>query len=157
MTFAAWMPNLQLSVRAGVAAALSVAIAQALHLQPLQALITSVLVVDLSPKTTRQQALPRLAGTILGGAMGAALSQVLPPTPISIGLGILAAMFFSHLLRLGGSARLAGFLCGIVLLNYTDAPWSYAFHRLVETALGISLAVLTSFVPKLIRIGEENS
>lgn len=145
------VPSIQLSVRAAVAALLAVAVARYFGLQPLQALVTSVLVIDLSPEETRRLALPRFVGTLLGGALGALLSMALPSNPVSIGLGVLAAMLSSHLLRLDRASRLSGYVCGIILLREDGALWAYAFDRLLETTVGIVMAVLTSFVPKLMR------
>jgi uncharacterized membrane protein YgaE (UPF0421/DUF939 family) len=63
-------------------------------------------------------------------------------------------MFFCHLLRLDEAAKVAGYVCGIVLLEHGDHPWSYALYRAVETVLGIGLAVLVSLVPPLVPIDE---
>ena len=63
-------------------------------------------------------------------------------------------MFVTQMLRLHDSARLAGFVCGVVMLEHGDQSWVYAGHRLIETILGIATAVVVSFVPKLIRMKE---
>jgi uncharacterized membrane protein YgaE (UPF0421/DUF939 family) len=144
---------LQLSLRAAVSAGLAVAIAQILQLQyPLYALLAAVIVMDLSPATTQQLALQRLAGTLLGATVGAVLSHALPPGPLAIGVSILVAMLLSYVVHLQAAAKLAGYVCGIVVLSHGGHAWSYAVYRVIETFLGIAMAVLVSLVPKLLRV-----
>jgi len=145
------VPAVQLSVRAGLAALLSVGVAQYFGLNLVQPLITACLVIDLSPEDTRRFAVKRFAGTVLGVLIGASLGALLPSNAFSVGFGVLVAMLASHLLRLDGAVRLAGFVCGICLLQHSGTPWSYGYARLLETTLGIVMAVLTSYVPKLMR------
>jgi uncharacterized membrane protein YgaE (UPF0421/DUF939 family) len=147
--------GVQLCVRAASATGLAVASAQLLSLQyPIYAVIAAVLVMDLSPSRTVQLALQRLAGTVVGAAVGAALSYVLPAGPLAVGFSVLAAMLLSYMARLQAAAKLAGYVCGIVVLAHGAHPWSYALSRLTETFLGIGIAVLVSVVPKLMRTEE---
>ena len=142
----------QLSLRAAVAAGLAVAIAHFFQLQyPLYALIAAVLVTDLSPSATRRLGLPRLAGTVLGAALGATLGSLVQAGAWVLGLGVFAGMFLSHLLRLQAAAKVTAYVCGVVLLNHGHEPWSYAWYRILETVLGIATAAGVSFVPKLLR------
>lgn len=153
MVYSSLIPAFQLSIRAALSAGLAVAIAQLLRLQyPIYALIGAVIVSDLSPSQTRQLGFRRLAGSVLGATVGAAISQSLPSAPWAIGLSVLAAMFLSHLLPLQGAAKITGYVCGIVVLDHGAHPWSYALYRLIETILGIGVAILVSLVPKLIPI-----
>jgi uncharacterized membrane protein YgaE (UPF0421/DUF939 family) len=146
---------LQLCTRAAASAGLAVAIAQFLNLQyPVYALLAAVIVMDLSPSKTLQLALQRLGGTVLGATVGASLSFVLPPGPLAVGFSILAAMLLSYVVRLQAAAKLAGYVCGIVVLAHGAHPWSYALYRLIETFLGIGMAVLVSLVPKLMGVEE---
>jgi uncharacterized membrane protein YgaE (UPF0421/DUF939 family) len=90
-------------------------------------------------------------GTIVGSVLGGVLAAVLPHGGLTMAMGIFLAMFATHLLGLPEAARIAGYLCAIVLLEYTANPWFYAMWRFVETVLGIGVALLVSLVPKLIR------
>ena len=72
---------------------------------------------------------------------------------MAMAVGILAAMLLSFGLRLSASAaKLAGYVCGLVVLAYGARPWWYAVHRVAETLLGIGMAVLVSLVPKLLGV-----
>jgi uncharacterized membrane protein YgaE (UPF0421/DUF939 family) len=70
MTWSRLVAALQQSIRAALAAGLSIAIARLLRLQfPIYAMI-AVIVTDLSPSRTRQLALGRLVVTVLGATLG---------------------------------------------------------------------------------------
>ena len=146
---------LQLSTRAASSAGLAVASAQMLQLQyPIYAVIAAVIVMDLSPSKTVQLALQRFAGTVVGATVGVALSYVLPAGPLSTAFSILVAMLLSHVARVQAAAKLAGYVCGIVVLAHGADPWSHALYRAIETSLGIGAAVLVSLVPKMMRVEE---
>jgi len=150
MNFSTLLPAFQLPIRAALASGLAVAIAQLWPLQyPLYALIAAVIVTDLSPAQTRKLGWQRLAGTVLGATLGAALSPLLQSGPWAVGVSILAAMCLCHLARLQGAAKVTGYICGIVVLDHGGHPWTYALYRLIETVLGIGVAVVVSLVPKL--------
>jgi uncharacterized membrane protein YgaE (UPF0421/DUF939 family) len=143
---------LQLSLRAAVAATLALVLAQLLQLQhPLYAMISAVVVTDLQPAETRKLAFPRLVGTVIGSVFGAAINTLLSPSPWTLGLGIMIAVFATHLIFRSAAAKVAGYVCGIVLLDHGETPWSYGFFRMIETALGIGAAMGVSVVPKLMR------
>jgi uncharacterized membrane protein YgaE (UPF0421/DUF939 family) len=146
---------MQLAIRASVLAALSVAIAQVFMLEyPIYAFLAAVIVTDLKPSQSRGLGLRRLVATVVGTICGAAFSPALPPGPWSIGLSVLLAMVIRQLLQAREGAKVADYICGIVVLDHNAEPWLYAFFRLIETALGISVAWSISCLPKLIRINE---
>lgn len=149
------VPALQLSLRAALAAAFSVALARFLGLPyPIYAMIAAVIVTDLDPAKTRALALPRIAGTVVGASLGALLIPWLPSGAGAIALGIFAAMLTCHILGMKDAAKLAGYVAAIVLLEHSREPWEYAWHRFMETMLGIAMAVAVSLVPKLLRVAE---
>lgn len=150
-------PAIQLSIRAALASGLAVGLAQLLRLQyPLYALVAAVLVTDLAVEKTRRQSLPRLAGTILGASLGAVVNPLLPQDAWAVGVGVFLAMGISHFAGFQEAAKVAGYVCGIVILDHGDHPWSYALHRTLETGLGIGAALLLSLVPLLIRSDRPN-
>jgi len=152
---------LQVSIRAATAAGLAVAMAQVLRLEfPIYAMIAAILVTDLSAARTRQLGGRRMVGTILGAVFGAVISPLAAVHDIGtivMGAGIFAALLTSHLLGMKDSAKVAGYVCGVVLLTHSDHPWSYALYRGLETGLGIAAAFAVSLVPKLLRMEEERS
>jgi uncharacterized membrane protein YgaE (UPF0421/DUF939 family) len=142
-------------LRAAISAGLAVAIAELLGMHyPIYAMVGAVIVSDLSPTETRRLALRRLLGSMLGAVVGATFSYFLPPSAWAVGLSILVAMMLSALLHLQGAARIVGYVCAIIVLGHSDDPWFYGMHRMLETVLGVMVAMLVSLVPKLLRQDE---
>ena len=86
-----------------------------------------------------------MVGTALGAAFGAALSQLLGGGPWVIGLAILVVVPACTVLTLDDAAVVAAYVAAIVVLEHAESPWVYAAFRLIETSLGIALAVATSY------------
>jgi hypothetical protein len=63
----------------------------------------------------------------------------------------MVAMFSCYLIGMPEVVRVAGYTSAIVAFSYGVKPWHYAFYRLIETGLGISVAWSISYVPKLIQ------
>jgi uncharacterized membrane protein YccC len=146
------VPGVQLALRASVAAGISVALAQALNLQhPIYAFLAAVIATDLMPAQSRMLGVRRIYATIIGGICGAAISQTFPPGPWTVALGVLVAMAVSLALQAKDGAKVAGYVCGIVVLDFSSEPWHYALYRVVETVLGVLVAWGVSYVPKLIK------
>ena len=148
-------PAIQMSVRGAVSAALAVEIAKLLSFEfPLYALIGAIIVTELSPEKTRKAGGSRIIGSAIGASVGAAFAIFLPSNPITIGLSVAFALLFTQILGLSAAAKLAGYVCGITMLGHTDQPWIYALLRLLETTLGVAVAILVSFVPKLLKVDD---
>ncbi len=147
------LKGIQLAIRASLASGLSIAIAEVLKLEhPIYAFVAAVIVTDLTPSQTRQLGLRRMVATVLGAVCGAILSQIFPPGAWAVGLSVLIAMLMCQVLRASEGARVAGYICAIVVLDHSAEPWLYAFCRFIETALGVGVAWLISCVPKLIQL-----
>jgi uncharacterized membrane protein YgaE (UPF0421/DUF939 family) len=144
-----WLPSIQLTIRASVAAIL--ALVRWLEFDfPIYAFIAAVITTDLDPATSRKLGLRRVFATVVGALCGAISSLVLPPGIISVGIGFFVAMLLAQVLGAGEGARVAGYICGIVLLDHSAEPWYYALHRFAETAIGVAVAWLISWIPKLV-------
>jgi hypothetical protein len=69
-------------------------------------------------------------------------------------VSVLVAILISHLLRAREGAKVAGYICGLIVLDHSAEPWKDALARTIETGLGVTVAWLISYVPKLISVEE---
>jgi uncharacterized membrane protein YgaE (UPF0421/DUF939 family) len=93
-----------------------------------------------------------MVATLVGATCGAMLSGVMPSAGWSLAISIFLAMLICYLLGAQDGIRVAGYICGIVVIDHSAEPWVYAYHRLIETMLGVAVAWAVSHVPKLIRL-----
>ncbi len=146
----------QLALRVSVAAGVSVAIAYLLKLEyPIYAFLAAVIVTDLTPAQSRELGLLRIFATAVGAVCGAGLSSIWLPGALTIGASVLIAMLICQLLSAREGAKIAGLICGIVVLDHSSAPWTDALARFFETGIGVVAAWGVSYVPKLIRLEQQ--
>jgi hypothetical protein len=104
--------GIQLAVRAGFAAGLSLGLAQLLALDyPIYALVAAVIVTDLSPVQTRKLGRQRMAASVVGAFCGAVITLLLPPAAWAVALSIAVAMLVCVLVRVREGAKVAGYVC----------------------------------------------
>jgi uncharacterized membrane protein YccC len=142
--------ELQLVVRALVAAALSLLIAEALALpQSYWAVLTALIIVQGSLGGTLTAGLDRFVGTLAGAALGAAVALVREfwDAP-QVLLLLLAVAPVAALAALRPSFRVAPVTAAIVLLaNPSDtSPITSAVHRVIEIALGTIIGIVVSIL-----------
>ncbi|WP_164738558.1 FUSC family protein [Aquabacter cavernae] len=135
-----------------MAALITLPLAKALNFDhPVYAFIASIIVTDLSPRISRRLGLVRVAATMVGTAVGAALGTMFPAHLATLGLGIFLSMVCCQLARIGEGAKVAGYISGLILVGHMGGSWDYAINRFLETLLGVGVAWSVSLVPRLIR------
>jgi uncharacterized membrane protein YgaE (UPF0421/DUF939 family) len=144
--------GLQLATRASISGGIALATATWLGLAfPIFAFIAAVVVTDLSPAQSRQLGWRQIIGTIIGAICGLALSNWLPQSIWAASLGVMLAMALCHFFNAHSGARIAGFTCGVIIVTSPEAAWQYGVFRMVETLLGVSVAWLVTWLPRLVR------
>ena len=148
----------QLALRAALAGTISFYLAKFLNLQhPIYALVAAIIVTDFSPAETTRLGIQRLVATGIGAICGVALSSAFGQVQWIVGFGILIAMMLCHACNVSAGAKVAGYLCALIILSEGEDPWRHALYRVIETVLGIAIAWMLSVVPRLIRLEESGN
>jgi uncharacterized membrane protein YgaE (UPF0421/DUF939 family) len=141
--------SLEHLARTTIAAMLSLYLANLFKLpEAYWAAITSLIVMQSTLGDTLTVSGQRFAGTAMGAAAGAFISQHFGPSPVAFGAGVFALGGICLLLHLGraASALASVTLALVVLVARSDSGWSLALHRFVEVSLGIVVALALTFL-----------
>jgi uncharacterized membrane protein YgaE (UPF0421/DUF939 family) len=112
------------------------------------AAITTLVVMQSSLGATLEISGQRLAGTALGAAAGALLSERFGANFLVFAGGVFVLGLICAVLHLGHNAyRYAGVTLAIVMLITRDrAGWIVAEHRFVEVAIGIVVGLILAAI-----------
>jgi uncharacterized membrane protein YccC len=139
------------SARTGIAAAVSLGVAQGLGMpEAYWAPITTAIVMQSTLGAAWAVSKQRVIGTALGAAVGGLLATYVEPGIILLGTVIFALGLLCGVLRLDQSAyRFAGItLMVVTLVARGQSPFLIAVHRCVEVSLGVAVALtLTALWP----------
>ena len=144
-----WLPVLENSVRAAVAAVASVLVAQLFRLpESYWAPITTLVITQSSLGAALSVSSQRLIGTALGAVVGAIAASYFGRNTFVFGAGVFILGLLSAAVGSDRSAyRFGGVTLAIVLLVPRAGPaWETAFHRCAEVFIGIGVALLLAVV-----------
>jgi uncharacterized membrane protein YccC len=144
--------QLALSIRATIAALAALVLAQLLHLPlPLWAVLTAVIVTQMSVGRSLKATFDYLVGTLGGAVYGGAIGILIPHSNEAALLAVLALGVapLAFVAAINPRFSVAPITAIIVLLvpTFTHAgPFASAFDRIIEVALGGATGFVVSFL-----------
>jgi len=108
--------------------------------------MTSIVVLQASIGGTYKAAWKRFLGVLIGSFMGGIFTITFGTNPLSLGISIGLTVMTCCSIHLKESYRIACLSVAIVMvlwgLNPTLSPWQFSLYRLVDSTIGILIAVI---------------
>lgn len=138
-------------VKTGIAVTVCVAASYALRLdQPFFAVVATVMSMGKSIDISFRSGKNKVIGVIIGIAVGYGFASIAPANAGLCGVGIIATLYICQLLRLSGAATLSCFLFASMMFLHSfgghAVTWRFAFASMVDSIIGIAIAVLVNLV-----------
>lgn len=137
----------QLAIKTGLSVGLTLFIGKILKIDSLfYAGIAAAICSQVEVKATMKQGLGRISGTIVGAFLGILIFYNLPHNVIVMGLGVTIIVYISYKYLKIAQANIASIVFLGILLENTHhlTPFLYFFHRVLDTSLGVVIAVFVS-------------
>lgn len=144
MRFSIGMRN----IKTAIAVLLCVLISFALKLEyPFYAAIATVIAMESSINSSYAAGKNRTMGTLVGAAFGGLFAFIEPHNAYLSALGIVCVIAVCNLLKWNKSVSIACIVFLAIMLNLrTGEPaFAYALHRVLDTLLGIGVAVVVNY------------
>lgn len=116
---------------------------------PFFACIAAVITMQNSIESSVMIGLDRFIGTLVGAFIGGLLIWTLPINLFTLSLGIVIVIHLTTVIKKGGSAAIASIVFLAITINVGDKSINnYILLRVIETTLGIGVAVLINTIIK---------
>lgn len=107
--------------------------------------VTAVVVLQANLGGTYKAAWARLLGVIVGSVFGGLCTVLFGSNPLSLAVSIFLTVIICSMMNIKDSVRIACLSVCIVLvlwgLRPTISPWSFALYRVIDSIMGIFIAV----------------
>lgn len=135
------------TLKTALAVTVSVYLAQLLGLNsPFFAGIAAIIALQGNLVDSFTMARDRMLGTILGGIFGFATAQIAHGNPLILGLGVALIIYVFNQLKWNKAIVIAAVVFTSMMLGFDACPtFSDALNRVVDTFLGITVAVVINF------------
>lgn len=113
---------------------------------PFYAAIAAIISMQSSVADSFKTGKNRMLGTFLGAFVGLIFALIGPNNPLLIGLGVMIIIYISNWLDWNKSITIAGVVFIAIMVNLKGgSPWAYSFNRIIDTLIGIAVAVLINY------------
>lgn len=132
-------------IKTGLAVALCLWIAQLLKFEyPFYSAIAAVIAMQATIADTFKQGLHRMQGTLVGALTGYVFALVMVKNPWWTGLGLILTLMILKWMRWTEAMNIAGIVFIAITINLTGRPLNYAFNRIIDTLVGLTVAFLVN-------------
>ncbi|MEJ8554755.1 FUSC family protein [Tepidibacter sp. Z1-5] len=141
------------NIKTAIAVSLSVAISRFFNMEyPFYAAIAAIISMQTTIGESFKVGRNRMLGTILGAMVGVIFYFINSNSIIAIGIGIMVVIYMCNLFRWNKSVSIAGIVFCVIMTNLDGRdPIFYALNRILDTFIGIIIAVLVNYFIKPIR------
>ncbi|WFD11220.1 FUSC family protein [Tepidibacter hydrothermalis] len=138
------------NIKTAIAVSLSVAISRFLNMEyPFYAAIAAIISMQTTIGESFKVGRNRMLGTILGAMVGVIFYFINPSSIIAIGIGITVVIYMCNLFGWNKSVSIAGIVFCVIMTNLDGRdPVFYGLNRIVDTFIGITIAVLVNYFIK---------
>ncbi len=138
-------------IKTGIAVTICVAVSFLFKLdQPLFAVVATVMSMGKSIDASVKSGKYKLIAVVIGVAIGCGFAFLSPANAGLCGVGIMITLYLCHFFKLNGAATLASFVFAAMMFNPAAVvhvvPWSYALACVMDSAIGIVIALIVNLV-----------
>ena len=134
------------TLKTGLAVCISLYLSSFLHLKsPIFAGIAAIIAMQSSVSESFVIGKHRVVGTIIGAFIGLLFSYLLPHNYIFLSIGVILVIHIHNILDWKKSLSLSSIVFLAIALNRDNNRISYAMYRLIDTFLGIVVAMLVNY------------
>ena len=135
------------TIKTALAVSLAIFISQLLNLKsPLFVGIAAIISMKSSVSESLTAGKSRMLGTIFGAMVAIVFSYIAPTNVLSIGIGIIIIIYVCNLLGWTNAIQISSMVFLVIILNYDESSrFNYAFHRTVDTLVGLIIGTLINY------------
>jgi uncharacterized membrane protein YgaE (UPF0421/DUF939 family) len=135
------------NIKTALAVFICILIANIFSLEsPFYTAIAAIVTMQNSVKGSFKAGKNRILGTFIGAIIGYLCAIIAPGNTILCALGIVAVIYICNLFKWNEAAAMGGIVfCAIMLNLGSKSPLFYSFNRLLDTLVGIIVALTINY------------
>ncbi|TQQ85483.1 aromatic acid exporter family protein [Peptacetobacter hominis] len=134
------------AIKTGIVVMITILITKNFVQYPFYAAIAGVISLQDTVTGSVKAGMNRIKGTVVGGIMGFIFALIMPGNPILCGIGVILTIYVCNILKITSISVSCVVFLAIHLGVGSGDPMSYSIHRVLDTSVGVIIAVVINYV-----------